>query len=116
MCKSITVFMCIEGKDVEVSLPTKFEVCGTCEGTGTQVNPAIDGNGLNEELADDPDFMEDYMGGFYDTSCCECEGIRVVSVIDEDRCTPEQIQAYDDHMKDECEYRAIVAAERRMGC
>jgi DnaJ-class molecular chaperone len=53
-----------EHPDVEVAMPTKVEVCSTCNGKGTHVNSAIDGNGLtHEELYGDPDFAEDYFAG-----------------------------------------------------
>lgn len=70
----------------ETELPAKFEVCDTCRGKGSHVNPSIDGNGLTaEDFAEDPDFREDYFSGVYDVTCHECKGLRVVPVIDYDR-------------------------------
>ena len=97
-------------------LPTKKIVCPTCEGKGTHVNRAIDGNGLDPELADDPDFMEDYLSGVYDVPCYECGGQNVVDVIDESRCTKEQIASYDEHCADEYAYQRECEAELRFGC
>jgi len=49
--------------------------CPICKGKGTTVNPNIDANGLSaEDFHDDPDFMDDYMGGTFDVSCGACEG------------------------------------------
>ncbi len=42
----------------------KWEVCGTCNGRGSHVNPSIDSNGISaEEFAEDPDFQDDYLAG-----------------------------------------------------
>lgn len=50
-------------------------ICTVCDGDGTTVNPAIDGNGLSaEDFHEDPDFAEDYMSGVYDISCRACGG------------------------------------------
>jgi len=81
---------CDEGT-VTVELPAKFEVCDTCRGKGSHVNPSIDGNGLTaEDFAEDPDFREDYFSGVYDVACYQCKGLRVVAVIDYDHLTPAQ--------------------------
>lgn len=104
-----------DDEDQEVYLPSKYEVCPNCDGKGTHVNRAIDGNGLSEELASDPDFMEGYMSGVYDVRCEQCKGEKVVSVLDESKCTPHELEQYDKHMQAEYEIRACEEAERRMG-
>jgi hypothetical protein len=98
--------------------PAKYEVCDRCQGEGRHTNPSIDGNGITgsemqEILADDPDFLEDYMGGKYDVTCHVCHGNRVVLVVDEESCTPEQLSEYLEREKEEYEYQMEVAAERR---
>lgn len=56
-----------------------YTVCPVCDGKGSHVDPAIDGNGLSaEDFADDPDFREAYFGGSYDVQCSGCRGMRVV--------------------------------------
>lgn len=82
--------------DDEVTLTAKYEVCPTCDGKGTHVNPAIDGNGLTQEDFDEqgPNFREDYMSGVYDVSCYECKGLRVVLVPDTERNSKEDIEAW----------------------
>lgn len=101
----------------EIQLPTRYEVCGRCHGTGTHVNPAIDGHGISAEemyeLGDE--FIEDYCRGVYDIRCEECHGERVVAVLDEERCTPEQVAAYERHLHEEWVYQQECAMERRMG-
>lgn len=86
-----------EDDDVEVTVPAKFEVCGTCDGKGTHVNPNIDHQGITpEEFDEDPRFREDYFAGHYDVPCNECHGRRVVPTIDEDHADPELVNAYRD--------------------
>lgn len=101
----------------ERELPTKFEVCSVCHGNGSHVNPSIDCNGLSaEDFYEDPDFAEDYFSGTYDVPCNNCGGKRVEAVIDEDRCTQVEIDAYYDGLQAERDYRAECLAEIRMGC
>lgn len=93
------------GDEVEVSLPAVFVVCHRCEGKGTHVNPAIDGNGLSREDFDaDPDFAEGYMRGDYDIACQTCKGLRVVTQVDRKRLTPAQRKQLARHEKvlDDC--------------
>jgi hypothetical protein len=106
-----------DGSYLETALPSKFEVCGKCAGSGSHVNEAIDGNGITssemDELGDD--FREDYMAGVYDVQCTECKGLRVVPVVDADRCPAELLAKYHAHQEEEFRYQAECAAERRMG-
>jgi hypothetical protein len=106
-----------EGCGVQHELPARFEVCGRCEGHGTHTNPAIDGNGLTAEDFDQagPEFLEDYLGGVYDVPCHECHGARVVTVLDRARCPRELLKAYDKKQRDDADYYAMCAAERRAG-
>ena len=58
---------------------SQFELCPACEGRGSRVNPAIDGHGISpEEFAEDPEFLENYLGGMYDEPCPLCRGVRVI--------------------------------------
>lgn len=100
-----------------LKLATKFEVCGTCQGKGSHVNPAIDGNGLSAEDFEEAgeDFRDDYMAGVYDVQCYECKGLRVVEVVDRERCSPEKLAAWDKWQREDDEVRAIERAERRAG-
>ena len=101
---------------VEVELPYKWDVCPVCEGRGSHVNPSIDAGGLSlESLHDDPDFSEDYRRGMYDQTCNRCAGKRVVPVVDENRCTPEDLKEYYEEADADADYRAEALAERRMG-
>lgn len=90
-----------------LELPGHFVVCPLCDGTGTTVNPAIDGNGLtSEDFAEDPDFAEAYWRGDYDVRCRECGGERVVAEVDESKCSPEELEILRDHHEAQAENRA----------
>jgi hypothetical protein len=104
-----------DGEATEVELPTHYEVCGLCRGEGKHVNPAIDAGGLSGDRMDDPEFMEGYMSGVYDIACNSCKGKRVVQALDENACTPEQLEAYNDQCEEEHYHAMESAAERRMG-
>jgi len=71
-----------DGDDEElVTVAVEYDVCPICEGKGTHVNPSIDAHGLSaEDFGNDPDFLEDYLGGVYDQVCNECYGKRVVPI------------------------------------
>ncbi len=120
---SMTVQVCWEdeeGDEFFETLPVKFEVCPTCDGRGSHVNPSIDSGGLtSDDFCDDPDFEEDYFSGRYDVSCYECGGKRVSPVVRADNLSERQQEVLDELAENaalEREYEAEVAAERRMGC
>jgi hypothetical protein len=99
-------------------IPTEKEVCGMCRGEGK--SSAYLGSFTQSELTEDFEFRENYMSGFYDKQCTTCHGLRVVDVlVDYEEpiygFTPEEVAAVNQHIDDECEYRAQCEAERRMG-
>lgn len=104
----------------EFELPVKYEVCMTCGGKGSHVNPSIDACGISsDDFDDDPDFEEEYFSGAYNVTCYGCAGKRLVVEIDRDRLTGsqakvvERIQDWRAFME-ECEEEA--RQERIMGC
>lgn len=63
-----------------MKLPSKYEVCDQCSGSGKVVNPSIDAGGLShEDFYEDPEFEEAYFSGRYDMTCPNCGGKRVES-------------------------------------
>lgn len=105
------------GDEEEVEVPFHYEVCETCRGKGTHVNPSIDAGGLSaEDFYEDPDFADSYMEGVYDVGCYECGGNRVVPVINRDATEKSILERIDEKSRDEAQYRAEVEAERRFGC
>lgn len=100
----------------DIVLPATFEVCETCDGRGSHVNPSIDSHGISpEEFAEDPDFAEDYFSGVHDVGCAECGGKRVVLAVDRERADPAHLKAWDDAVEYHHHAAAQEAYERRMG-
>jgi len=99
---------------LEEEIPTKLALCNTCDGKGSQ---ALHGIALTQDdLADwSQDEMESYCNGEYDTPCETCGGPGRVSVIDEDRCTPKQIEIYRKEEQERWEDEACQRAEQMMG-
>lgn len=94
-------------------IPSRKEVCWACDGEGSIVNPAIDGNGIStdsEEWAD-PDFREAYMSGAYDVMCPECKGRNVIDVPNEVLASEDMIAKYEYHL----EQLEIERVARRWG-
>jgi hypothetical protein len=107
----------IDDEGLEHVLPTVFEVCPRCSGRGQHCNPNIDGHGLTADdfIEAGDDFRGDYMAGRYDVACHECGGLRVVAVVDRDRCPAALLAAYDAQQDELADCYAMEAAERRMG-
>lgn len=111
----VTLFL-DDGDEEDVEFPVRFDVCPTCEGKGSHVNPSIDCNGLTaEDFHEDPDFAEEYFQGSYDVTCYGCGGRRVVPVIDEERANPELLSRLREQREADAEYRSQRANEERMG-
>ena len=101
-----------------IRLPTRREVCRRCNGDGTIVNPAIDGNGIStdDECWQDDDFREGYLGGRYDITCPECQGRNVVDVVDEELLLADDPALHERWVRAEIEEassREAEAMERR---
>lgn len=77
-----------DGEEEIIKFPAKMIVCYTCDGTGSTVNPSIDGNGITADEMDEmgDDFREDYFGGVYDVQCRTCKGLRVIAQLDRPAC------------------------------
>lgn len=102
---------------VEHTLRTKFEVCDRCEGKDVHDHEAFANGITGSEWAEwDGDEQESYLRGAYDVRCSECDGLRVVPVVDEDANPAELVALYYERLQFESDCRAEEAAERRMGC
>ena len=78
----------------ERELPTKFEVCGQCEGRGK--SSAYLGAFTRDDFEDEgPEFEEDYFAGRYDRACETCGGKRVVEVVDREKLSKADLKAWD---------------------
>jgi RNA polymerase subunit RPABC4/transcription elongation factor Spt4 len=116
-----------EGDDeITVELPASWRVCPDCNGQGTTYlgwaakdQPAFSREDLDEE---GPEFLEEYMTGVYDRTCPGCKGRTTVLEIDHDVCENhgdqeirEAYAAMIESEKEDAEFRAMCASERRMG-
>lgn len=100
----------------ERELPTKWVVCGVCNGAGKHVNPAIDCGGISaEQFHDDPDFGDSYRRGDYDVPCNSCKGRTTVAVVDLDKLNAGERAAYELQIEDDAKYEAERLSEIRMG-
>ncbi len=109
------VFLFDEEDPELASIPAVYEVCETCDGRGSHVNPSIDAHGISpEEFHEDPDFAESYWRGDYDQSCNECCGQRVSPTV-----SPNATQKQQDYVHSRIdahyEIEASYEAERRFG-
>lgn len=107
-----------DGVEEEKAFPAKYEVCSTCDGKGSHVNPSIDSHGIGAEEWDrdwDEDDREAYFDGRYDVPCAECHGARVAPVLDEDRCTPEDVAQVGKIVEEHYAYQRECRHEREMG-
>lgn len=79
----------IDGKVI----PSKYEVCGRCDGKGVHDHPAFS-NGITADEWNGPDWDDEsremYVKGGYDVTCSACDGKRVVLVPDLERCSAEE--------------------------
>lgn len=107
------------GDETVHKLPAKYIVCPNCDGCGTDRGASVecDGGGFtSSEWADqDDDFKQDYLAGVYDKTYGYCDGKRVVLIPNRDQIEPALLDEIDEAEQDERDYRAMVAAERRMG-
>lgn len=109
--------------DFYLAVSCKFEVCPTCEGRGSHVNPSIDDRGItSSEWAEwDEDEHKMYRSGGYDVPCYECGGLRVVETPDLEHAS-EAVKLHVKRLeKEEAEAAREDAEDRRtqwyeMGC
>jgi hypothetical protein len=103
--------------DEEVEIPFKFEVCETCHGKGTHVNPSIDSHGITQDEWSewDDEEREGYFSGMYDVECYECGGDRVVPCQDYDKMTKELGDKIFEHIRGLRQSAREMAHEFEMG-
>jgi len=89
MIATATLYVEVEGGSIEeqeAEVPCHYDVCPSCDGQGSYVNPSIDRHGISaDEWAEwGEEEREHYQRGVYDVPCGECGGLRVVPVVDDD--------------------------------
>jgi hypothetical protein len=101
----------------DTPVPTKWEICETCEGEGHH-GPGWTwtASELDEQFGNEAEeFMDDLRRGTYDVPCsARCSGGKY-RVPDLGRLTPEQEKDLDEWIQDAYETEAIYRMERMMG-
>lgn len=112
--------------DFERSFPLRSTPCGDCGGKGS--SSAYLGSFTRDEFDDvfhDEDYRDDYLSGRLDRACRACDATGSVWTLDIGRAErmaagdPLMRQMLDElsaSLRDEYDFRAMEAAERRMGC
>jgi excinuclease UvrABC ATPase subunit len=107
--------MMYDQNDEAILVRLRYEVCPTCDGKGSHVNPSIDAHGISpEEFAEDPDFVESYFRGDYDVPCHLCHGKRVSLTVDEATNAQEVIDLVHARQQEAWEAAAQETREREM--
>lgn len=106
-----------DGDPIEFVLPVRMQVCDTCGGKGTHVNPSIDSHGITaEEWSEwDDEEREGYFSGHYDITCYRCSGTNVTPEIDRERAAVDALKAWDEECKSLADDRRCQESERRYG-
>lgn len=121
MSTSLNIDISIFRNDEEevLTVPARWAICPACEGCATDRGASVecDGGGFtaSEWAEQDDDFKRDYLSGRFDRPCTHCKGLGRVQVPDLDALDPADRQAYEQSLRDDADYRALCAAERRMG-
>ena len=105
-----------EGEETSYTLPITMEVCPTCRGRGTHVDPSVDAGGYYDDGDDCDEYGENlYFSGFYDMVCQTCHGRNVVAGIDRHLADSDALKVWDKKSEEDEEFEAMCRAERRMG-
>jgi hypothetical protein len=103
-----------QGEEVVIEFPGKYRVCPTCGGKGTAMTKTLRESAFTrEDFENDPDFAEMYFNGGYDATCDECDGERVILVLDLEaarREKPSELKAFLEFTR---EMKALDDVERQ---
>ena len=103
-----------DGGSEDLAFPSKYEVCWRCRGEG--VHDCWEGGMTSDEMHEQgPEFIDDYRSGVYDKRCDQCNGLRVLLVVDRDRTDRKLLARYDKHVEQQDQWAAELAHEQRMG-
>lgn len=105
-----------EGVEETITIPSKWEICSTCDGEGHHSREfgAISSDDWYGPDWDD-ESRETYLSGGYDKRCEDCQGTGKCRVPDWDGMNQELATQYQQHLDEQAHYRAQEAHERKMG-
>jgi hypothetical protein len=113
MAVQIPVLFCDDGSEIE--LPTRWEICGHCRGSGK--SSSYLGAFTQDDMAEaGPDFCDEYMAGRYDRACDVCDGSGKVQTVDHARMTKAQRAEWQAQCQADDAIAAEERAERAFGC
>jgi RecJ-like exonuclease len=107
---------CLFNEDTDqhdIQLPTKWTICGACNGEGK--SSAYLGSFTASEFheAFDDEEADAYFSGAYDRACEECDGDGKVKIVDVDKLDEDQARSWDAQERARHEVDWAEAAERR---
>lgn len=110
-----------DGDEFEVELEAEWSICDRCYGDGTHGHPAFSDGITGEEWSEwSHEEQDQYRSGFYDVKCEECKGSgKVLTPVKPRSYTKEEdrkkYERWLELEKEEADFEALCAAERRMG-
>jgi hypothetical protein len=107
-------------EQITLYLPSTRIVCPTCNGYGHHFRRDLDENALIREMRQegDEEGFQMYQSGYFDETCSECKGQKVLDEIDWDYFHsqyPEEAKAVSDWNRELRESEEEREWERRMG-
>ena len=107
-------------EQITLYLPSTRQVCPTCNGYGHHFRRDLDENALVREMNQegDQEGFDMYRAGYFDESCTQCKGQKVIDEIDWEYFQnefPKEAKAVSDWEREEREYSRYAEQERRMG-
>lgn len=106
----------INDDGVEITLPSRWEICDNCDGEGTHVHDALRVVTSSDRDEWDDDEWEARQQGVYNVCCEACRGSGKVLVVDESRCDADDLEEYRAAQREHAAHEAEMRAERRFGC
>lgn len=116
-CNACGSFDCKSEVEVEVEIPSHYEVCGRCNGSGE--HDCFEGGITSSEWSEwSDDERADYHAGRYSVTCSECGGLRVELVPEAiNDAMPERtkaiLAAYESKCDNDARYAQEEASMRR---
>ena len=107
-------------ESITLYLPSTRIVCPTCNGYGHHFRRDLDENSFVREMHEerDEEGFDFYKAGYFDETCTQCKGQKVIDEIDWDYFHseyPKEAKAVSDWEREEREYSRYAEQERRMG-